>query len=466
MHPITDPDVLAGYLRDASNLQGRAEGLFRPGTTAEVAAIVAEAQRTRTPLLVVAGQTSTTAAAVPEGGWVLSTERLRQIHHIGHHRATADAGILLGDFQDAIEAAGRFYPPDPTSRRDCTLGATVATNASGARSFKYGPTRPWVEQVEVVLPDGSIRQVDRDTPIPDGWPVPHWATPAVKSSIGFVPTTNLLDLLIGSEGTLGIITRVTVRLTDLPHAVLGFFAFFPDRPRALSFVRAARAAREADPDGALAPRCLEYLDHNCLALAGTRVGSIPAGARVALFCEQELTLDEDAHLEAWLAALEQHGALVDDTLVTTDDAGRAALHALRHAVPAGINEQVARNGMPKVGTDLAVPDHALDALFDLYERAPLPHALFGHVGDNHLHLNLLPSTPAELEQALAFYDELARAAVAMGGTVSAEHGIGKRKRHHLRLQVGDAVIAQFQRLKRHVDPHWILARGNLVEPTL
>src|SRR5690606_28146751 len=111
-----------------------------------------------------------------------------------------------------------------------------------------------------------------------------------------------------------------------------------------------------------------------------------------------------------------------------DDAGRARLHALRHAVPAGVNEQIVRNGMPKIATDLAVPDAALDEMMSAYEAAPLPHVLFGHIGDNHLHLNLLPRSAAELEIARSYYAELARRAVAAGGTVSAEHGIGKIKK--------------------------------------
>lgn len=462
MQPLTDPEILSGYLTDASNIQGHADGLFRPTSTEEVAAIVAEAQRTGTPLLVTSGQTSTTAGAVPEGGWVLSMERMKTIHHIGHDTATADGGLLLGEFQAAIEETGRFYPPDPTSRHECALGASIATNASGARSFKYGPSRPWVEALQVVTPTGAILEVDRSTPVPEDWPVPAWMEPDVKTAAGFYPATNLLDLMIGQEGTLGILTRATVRLTALPDAVLGIVAFFPSRATALAFVRAARDAQRADAAGPLSPRCLEYLDRHCLELAGSRVGSVPDGAVAALFCEQEVTVDEDDHLAAWMEALEAHGALADDTLLTTDDQGRAELHAFRHAVPAGINEIVVRNGMPKVGTDLSVPDDALEAMFDLYESSPLRYALFGHVGDNHLHLNLLPEDADQLKEAKAFYDTLARQAVALGGSVSAEHGIGKLKGAHLEEMVGRPVIQQFQTLKAHVDPAWILGRGNLI----
>jgi D-lactate dehydrogenase (cytochrome) len=132
-------------------------------------------------------------------------------------------------------------------------------------------------------------------------------------------------------------------------------------------------------------------------------------------------------------------------------------------VPAAVNERVVAHGMPKVGTDFAVPDDALDAMMDAYEAAPLDHVLFGHLGDNHLHLNLLPRTAAELAQAKALYRQLAERAVALGGTVSAEHGVGKLKRVELAMMVGPEVLAQFRALKRFVDPQWVLGRGNLLQ---
>jgi D-lactate dehydrogenase (cytochrome) len=460
---IRDPAVLAGYLTDASNVPGTAEALVRPRSTAEVAEVVRHCQHHGIPLTVTAGRTSTTAAAVPQGGWLLSMEGLAEVLEIGEHRATAQAGVLLGDLQQQIEAAGRLYPPDPTSRHDCTLGASIACNASGARSFRYGPTRPWVAALEVVLPTGEVLEVREGDPIPADWPVPSWREPGVKTAAGYAPPRSLLDLFIGQEGTLGILTRATVKLTDLPDEVLGLLAFFPDRASALAFVDHARAATRADLHGPLSPRCLEYLDHHCLDLARDRVGGVPDGARAALFCEQEVEpgVGDEAHLEAWLGALHEHGALADDTLLAADDAGRARLHALRHAIPAGINERVVRNGMRKVGTDLAVPDAALAEMMDAYEQAPLEHVLFGHVGDNHLHLNLLPKTPAELELAKRFYDDLARKAIALGGTVSAEHGIGKLKREQLAWMVGPDVLQQFRALKAHLDPKGILGRGNV-----
>jgi D-lactate dehydrogenase (cytochrome) len=459
---ITDPAVLAGYLTDASNVAGRADALVRPRSTAEVAAVLEHCQARDIPVLVTAGRTSTTAGAVPEGGWLLSTEGLAGVLDLGERQASALAGTMLGAFQAEIEAKGRFYPPDPTSRHDCTLGASIATNASGARTFRYGPTRPWVAELEVVLPTGEVHVVRDGEPVPAGWPGVDWREPPLKTAAGFPPTRSFLDLFVGTEGTLGVITRATVKLTALPAEVFGLIAFFPSRQSAVSFVRLARQAARHDRLGMLSPRCLEYYDAACLTVARERMGEVPQGARAALFCEQEV--GGEGHLEAWLDALAQTGALVDDTILATDEPGRQKLLALRHAIPAGINEQVVRNGMRKIGTDLAVPDEALDTMMEAYERAPLSHVLFGHIGDNHLHLNLLPKNADELALAKSYYDELARLAISLGGTVSAEHGIGKLKREHLAWMVGPDVLQQFRALKRYVDPAGILGRGNVFEP--
>jgi FAD/FMN-containing dehydrogenase len=461
--PINDPSILEGYLTDASNVTGHAEGLLRPKSAEEVARIVAHCQREGIPLTISGARTSTTAASVPFGGWVLSTEGLARLHQIGHDTATAGPGIILGAFQAEIEATGRFFPPDPTSRFECTLGAAIACNASGGRSFRYGPTRPWIEALEVVLPTGEIREFRRGEPVPKGWPAPSWSEPAIKTAAGYSPKHTAVDLFIGQEGTLGVITRATVRLTDLPEAVIGLMAYFPERESALQFMERARDAARNHPSGPLSPRCIEYLDHHCLDLARERVGEVPAAARAALFCEQEIVLDEELHLEAWWEALEGCGALADDTLIAADPASQHQLHALRHAIPAGVNEEVIRNKMPKVGTDLAVPDSALRPMMDAYEASPLPYVLFGHIGDNHLHLNLLPKTKEELAIARAYYDDLAKLAIAHGGTISAEHGVGKLKKKHLALMLSESTIDEFRALKLHLDPNWILGRGNLFD---
>lgn len=462
MDIIRDPGIIEGYLTDASNTHGHAEALVRPRSAEEVAEVLRRCQQTATPVTVTARRTSTTGAPVPHGGWLLSTEQMDTVYALDE----VGAGALLGAYQRHVEEAGMLFPPDPTSRHECTVGAAIACNASGARSFRYGPTRPWITAVEVVLPDGTILpKVTRDTPIPGGWPDAGWREPAVKTAAGYYPADNLLDLLIGQEGTLGVITRAWTRLVPQPAGVLSLIAFFGELEDCLRFVERARAGagrRGAAPEpGALAPRAIEFFDHFSLEMVRSRVPDIPDAARCALFIEVEH--DGEPPLEAWWDALMDGGAF-EDIIVADDAQGRARLHAVRHAIPAGVNEQVVANGMPKVGTDFSVPDSALREMMARYDAVKMPHILFGHIGDNHLHLNLLPRSAEELAAAKALYAELARAAVALGGTVSAEHGIGKIKRALLAEMVGGDVLARFQALKAAVDPAWILGRGTLLPP--
>jgi D-lactate dehydrogenase (cytochrome) len=464
MDLITDPAVIEGYLSDASNTVGHAEALARPRSPEEVADVLVRAAEAGVGVTVTARRTSTTGGPVPRGGWLLSTERLDRQHAVDDY----DGGVILSEVQSRAAESGRLFPPDPTSQHEATLGAVIACNASGARSFRYGPARPWIEAVQVVLPSGHILWADRSTPLPEGWPALHWTEPLVKTAAGYYPAKNLLDLMIGQEGTLGVITRARVRLTDPPGGVMGLIAFFADLDSALAFVALARggAQRPGSPGAhsdALNPRAIEYYDTHSLTFVRSRVPDVPEDAHCALFFEVEHPA-EAPPLEAWWDALEAGGALVDHTIVTEDEPGRVRLRAVRHAIPAGVNERVVANGMPKVGTDFAVPDHALADMMRAYAAVPLPHVCFGHIGDNHLHLNLLPRTADELAQARGIYIELAHRAVALGGTVSAEHGIGKLKRQLLADMVGPSTLGTFHALKRAADPHNVLGRGTLLSP--
>ena len=269
MQPITDPDVIEGYLVDASNTRGHAEALFRPRSAEDVAEVLAAARAAGAGVTVTARRTSTTGGPVPHGGWLLSTEHLDRIHAIDD----CDGGVLLGEYQATVEASGRMFPPDPTSRHECSIGAAIACNASGARSFAYGPTRPWVEALEVVLPTGEIRWVDRSTAIPDTWPVPRWTEPGVKTAAGYYPADNLLDLMIGNEGTLGVITRARLNLTLSPE-VMGLIAFFAERDPMLAFVERARAGARR-PGQSATPDALVSTGHRVLRCprAGPRPGT-------------------------------------------------------------------------------------------------------------------------------------------------------------------------------------------------
>ena len=213
---------------------------------------------------------------------------------------------------------------------------------------------------------------------------------------------------------------------------------------------------------AISPRAIEFFDRNAIDFMRAKIHDIPFCA-CGLMIELESETEEFSNLETCLSLLEECGALMDDAILADSDAGRNRLYEARHAIPAGVNERVTANGMPKVGTDFAVPDERLQWMMDAYAEVDLPYVMFGHIGDNHLHLNMLPRTEEELLYAKEMYDELARIAVEYGGTVSAEHGIGKIKKHLLSEMVGESVLEQFRSLKTQVDPNWILGQGTLFD---
>ena len=460
MQAITDPSILEAYLRDASNLPGHAERLFRPSTAEEVAEIVALCQQEGTPLTVTARRSSTTGASVPMGGVLLSTEKLNRI--LGIHEV--EGGVLLGEYQSWTEEKGWMFPPDPTSRNECSIGGAIACNASGARTYRYGPSRAWVESIRFVTPTGELKEADRSTAIP--WPTTNWAEPPIKTAAGYFPANNLLDLMIGQEGTLGVILSARLRLRPLPPGVLTIFAYFPTEATMMGCLDAIRALGGRYPDGGepgpYAPRCIEYFDRRSLELIQARLPELPQ-AHAALLIEIEH--DGEAPLEPWFDLLTTYEALLDHTIIAEDERGRAKLHAIRHALPAAVNEIISRNGVQKVGTDFAVPDAAFPEMLRAYDAVEMAAVCFGHLGNNHLHLNLLPKNLAELAEAKAIYMELAKKAVSLGGTVSAEHGIGKLKRTHLALMVPPLVREGWAVMRKAADPNGILGRGNLLDPS-
>jgi len=460
---IQDPAVIAGYLSDASNLHGHATDLVRPKSSDDIAEILAHCQENEIPITVSAQRTSTTGGPVPFGGWILSMEKLDKLLWQKGARARIQAGAILGEFQEEMLRHGWMFPPDPTSRHECTIGAAIACNASGAKSYRYGPTRPWIESIEVVLPTGEKREISREDPIPEEWPKTDWNPPDVKSAAGYIPTNNLLDLFIGQEGTLGIISEATVRLIPAPKEIFSLLCFFPDIESTLGFVQ---KLRDCSPDKDLTtPSSIEFYGPNAVDLIRGKIGTLSSTARFGIWCEQDTNPDSiEAELEAWLDLLDGSEALVEESVFAQDDAGRRKLADMRHAVPAGINEQVVANGMPKLGTDCSVPHEALGEMVEAYLSVPIDHVLFGHIGDSHLHLNMLPKSKEELEKAKAIYRSLCTKAVALGGSVSAEHGIGKIKKAHFADMVGPEVLDRFRCLKTTLDPHWILGRGNLFDP--
>lgn len=490
MQVKTAPDDLQNYLTDASNMPGGfAEKLFIPESAAEISDILKEANEKKIPVTVSGARTGTVGGAIPFGGYVISLEKFNQIKEIDKEglRAVAGSGVILADFQRAVEAEGLFYPPDPTEW-SCQLGGTVATNASGARSFKYGATRGFVRGLEVVLADGTILNIKRGMALSaDGNEIkldtgeksipiksPTYEQPSVrKNTSGYYSGEQLdaIDLFIGGEGTLGIVTEIEFSLLKKPESFFSGIVFFEDEAKLLGFVNEARDrsfANRASGAAGIDASFIEYFDEESLKFIGEKFPEVPRGMKGAIFFEQETTgKTEDALLEEWNELLEKHGADTEGAWFTTTEQDMAKMREFRHALPVAVNERIVRYKQKKVGTDMAVPDENFASFLRFYKtklkESGLDYVIFGHIGDNHLHANMLPKTDEEAERARHLYRRFIAQAIMLGGTISAEHGIGKLKRRYLDVMMGERYLNEMADIKRALDPNGILGRGNMFD---
>jgi D-lactate dehydrogenase (cytochrome) len=467
------------------------------------------------PVTLSGGRTGIVGGAVPNGGALMALDRMNRI--LGVHwnderkewHVTSHPGITLKEFQDRIsrkDLPGEradlqrflhdphryFYAPDPTEQ-SASLGGTVATDASGARTYLFGRTRKHVRALRVILATGDVLELRRGENHLDSdnafrirsldgkirtVPVPSYEFPDAKSAAGYFVTKNmdLIDLFIGSEGTLGVITEVTVALTVMPDYTAMFLAFFPSQEDAVRFAIQMRATRSENPPFRV--HSLEYFDSNSLGLLRRMIseGALGAGVRIpdglsstGVLCEFSYT-DLTWAIGFLQQPLQNSHSTLDDAVTGLDERSMALLRDLRHAVPEGINKIVAQRkkriqGIHKIGTDTSVPDEKLVTMVNSYskilEGSNLEYYLFGHIAENHLHVNILPKTKEELTQAEHVGEVLAREAVALDGTVTAEHGIGKMKRLLLSMMFNQTAIDEMLSTKQALDPNLILSAGNI-----
>jgi len=487
MQVKTQLDDLQNYLTDASNMQGgHAAKLFLPESAEEICQILSEADKSGSPVTISGARTGTVGGAIPFGGVVISLEKLNKIEiSKGERTATVGSGVVLGDLQKAVDAVGLFYPPDPTEW-SCQIGGTVATNASGARSFKYGATREFVRRLKVVLADGDIIDIGRGEFMADAAgtvvlktaggreiatkPLTYDRPNVRKNVSGYFNASPLdaIDLFIGSEGTLGVIAEIELDLLPKPEGFFSGVVFFRDESKMLAFIDEVKErSTQAGSDG-FGASLIEYFDGEALKFIAEKFPETPNDAIGAIYFEQETTSEsEDTMFEQWNELLERHGADIDRSWFTTTDQEREKLRAFRHALPVSVNERITKYKQRKVGTDMAVPDENFPSFLRYYKKtlddSGLEYVIFGHIGDCHLHANMLPKDAAEAEKARHIYGRCVAQAIMLGGTVSAEHGIGKLKRKYLSAMMGERYLNEMAELKRAFDPNGILSRGNIFE---
>lgn len=489
---------------------GRAEVGYLPRTEGEVAAIL----RAHPRVLAVGAQSSLTGGATPGGGAVLATERFDAMEIDAERRiARCGAGVPLSAVQGAASEHGLFVGPAPTWD-GAFVGGAVSTNAAGAATFRYGTMREAVLAITVVLADGSVLDLRRGEvrAHPDGWfevvlvdgdvrrvAVPSYRVPGVpKCSAGYfaAPGMDLVDLFVGSEGTLGVVTQAELQLQARPASTLACWLAVEDEgPGIVAASRlrdASRATWETgDPDGLDVP-AIEHLDRRCVELLredgeDARHG-VPLDPDCAMVLTFPVSLPAGVDADDVLGQIEEPdrgdgpvrrlvrllGPLAErlEVAMPGEERRAAAFAALREAVPTAVNHRVrdARNADPrihKVAGDFIVPwerfADAMAAYRAEFGRRGLDHAIWGHISDGNVHPNVIPRSYADVESGKEAVLALGREVVAMGGSPLAEHGVGRHpvKQELMRALYGDRGVREMRAVKRALDPEGKLAPGVL-----
>ena len=494
---ISDEHAL--YLRDESRSIGKADFIAFPSCDADVREALAFARERGLPVTTQGGRTGLAAGAVPHSGLVLNLGRMDRIP--GWERSgdafllRVQPGVLLVNLRQYAaslrsQTGPFFFPPDPTETT-ASIGGMTACNASGARTFRYGAMRRWVEGLRVILADGrciSLRRGEQKAQgrflrlrCDDGSAIdltlPSYRMPSVKNASGYYIADDMdaVDLFVGSDGTLGIITEVLLRLQPLPPQIWECGLLLPDEDTALALTEMLRShCRLAS---------LEYFDAGALQVLRDRkakdaslagLTDVPEETCAILFAEIHAGSREEAFAQLLKISdyLKACGEDPERTWLGWNDAQVRRFKAFRHAVPESVNllidgRRKREPGITKLGTDMSVPDNRLRRVFAMYREGlselGLQSAVWGHIGNNHVHVNILPNTMEEYRRAKELYGAWAQRVTEMGGAVSAEHGVGKLKASFLETMYGPKAIEEMRALKRFLDPDGILNPGNLFE---
>lgn len=519
-------EMYGEYLRDESRQTGTAESIIFPKTEEEIITSVKECYLNNTPITTQGARTGLAASAVPFGGHIINLCRMNKVtgarYEVEQDRffLKVQPGVLLAEVRkyllnksfittnldeestnalNQIKKGEWFYSTDPTET-SASIGGMAACNASGAKSFRYGSTRDHVESIRVVLSDGDILSLKRGLSYAvDGkfslttengkiisGNLPEYKMPDVKKNTsGYYnkPNMDMIDLFIGSDGTLGIITEIEIELCRTQTSDWGVTIFMPDEEKALNLVRALRGEKlfKHMPPIKIQPSAIEFFSHKALEMLKFQQRTNPAFSSIqeikdsyhtAIFIE----IEGDSDQEIW-EGIEELGNMItvlggDEgaTWVANNPTSLEKLHSFRHACPECVNMQIdeikkSYSQITKLGTDMSVPDNKLKEVMKMYnediEINKLHAVIFGHIGNNHLHVNIIPRNMDEYKRGKELFLIWAEKIAAMGGAVSAEHGVGKLKVPFLQKMYNDEEIDEMRMLKEVFDPEQLFNRGTI-----
>ncbi len=435
----TDPAALEPYGRDESDMGVfPPQALIRAVSTAQVSKALALSAALRVPVTPVGARSGKSGGSLPvHGGVSLSLERMNRVLEVNAADllVVVQPGVVTAQVDALAAAHGLFYPPDPNSAGYCTIGGNVAENAGGPRALKYGVTRDYVLGLEWVLPTGEVLRVGRRTS---------------KGVAGY----DLVSLFVGSEGTLGVATEVTLKLIPRPRAVRTALVPFRDVAQAAEAITAVLTF-------GLWPRTLELLDDVALEAIAGRGLPVPAGAGAVVIAEADGAHD-DAALAELLALVERCAAAGSlEAVVAQDEAQRDRLWSVRREVSPALRALAGR----KVSEDVVVPRSKVPQAIARFKaagaRAGLLVATYGHAGDGNLHTNVLYHDPRDWPRVEALLAELMAITVELQGTITGEHGVGLAKKKYLSLEQSPGVMDLQRRLKVFFDPSVALNPGKL-----
>jgi glycolate oxidase len=441
---LTDPDVIEGYSHDeTAGLRSLPEVVVRVTSAEQVSAVFSLAQRERIPVTPRGAGYGLSGGAVPLcGGIVLSLEKMNRILEIDRDNlmVTVEPGVITADIHRAVEAAGLFYPPDPASLESCSIGGNIAENAGGPRAVKYGVTKDYVCGLEAVLPSGAIVRTGGKL---------------VKNVTGY----NLVQLLVGSEGTLAVVTKIILRLLPLPKVQVDLLVPFEEFQAAADTVSDIVAHR-------VLPTAIEFMERDSLLSVERFLGRAApfrdAAAHLLIQLDGNSRESVDGEFETVSAVCTAHGA--QDALVAQDAATRERLWEFRRKIIDALKRESPVNHME----DVVVPRAAIGALLGGIKQLARDHGIrivsFGHAGDGNVHVNVLKDDLA-LEKwrdiVPNVQERIYRLALSLGGTITGEHGIGATRRRFLPFALDEAQIELQRGIRDVFDPHHILNPGKI-----
>lgn len=486
-----DKDIVKTYICDSANMKGNADTVYIPENVNELRNILIECNKTKTPVTISGAGTGLTGGKTPQSGVIISTERLNKILYVdtNNKTITIQPGVIFSEMDKVLEENNLFYPPNPTEINS-TIGGNVSTNASGARTFKYGATREFINRLKIILVNGDTLDIERGSSFEKSGILNYTSEscnnykvkidninmPGIKHAAGYYMKKGMdaIDLLIGSEGTLGVISEIELKLLNRKNDVLGGLIFFKNTEKMLQFIEILRTysiernKKDIIDNDKITARLIEYFDLNSLKVLKPQFNEIPDSAIGAIWFEQEYNPEfEESLITQWYDFISEHTDLADETWFATDEKMHAKLRDFRHQLPLNVYEKLTSNSYRKVGTDTAVPDKYFNELFnfikDKLDVSELSHVIFGHVGNSHLHANIFVQDETEFIEAMKIYDDIIDFSLERNGTVSAEHGIGKLKKKYLLRMFGEKNIEKMKIIKNKFDPYDILGRGNLFD---